>query len=78
MGIDSRGSFGGLFILWDPTRVSLFNFQGTRNSISANFKVVGFPIFGLITNVCGPKKAGDKRSFIKYLINLRDFHPSMH
>ena len=70
--------FGGLCILWDPSRVSLTNFQETRNSLSANFKVVGFPIYGLITNVYGPQKAGDKSSFFKYLINLGDLNPSVH
>ena len=78
MGIDSRGFSRGLYILWDPYRVFLTNFQGTRNSLSTNFKVVGFPISGLVTNVYGPQKAGDKRSFLKYLINLRDLNPSVH
>ena len=71
MGIDSRGFFGGLCILWDPSQVSLTDFQGTRNSLSASFKVVGFPISGLITTVYGPQKDGDKRSFLQSLINLR-------
>ena len=72
MGIDSRGFSRGLCILWDPSQVSLIDFQRTRKSISVNFKVVGFPISGLITNVYGPQKDGDKCSFLKSLINLRD------
>ena len=76
MGINARGFCGGLCILWDPTRVSLFEFQGTHNSISTNFKVVGLPISGLITNVYGPQKAVDKCSFIKCFINLRARFPS--
>ena len=63
MGVDSKEFFGGLCILWDPTRVSLFNFQGTRNSISTIFKVIGFPITGLLTNVYGPQGPNDKRIF---------------
>ena len=66
MGIDSRCFYGGLCILWDPSQVSHTDFQGTRNSLSTNFKVVGVPISRLITNVYGPQKAGDKRSFLKY------------
>ena len=54
MGIYSKGFSGGLCILWDPSQVSLSDFQGTLNSISAIFKVVGFPISGLLTNVYGP------------------------
>ena len=33
MGVDSRGFFGGLCIIWDPSQVSLTNFQGTHNSL---------------------------------------------
>ena len=71
MGIDSRGFSGGLCILWDLDRVSLSNFQGTSHSLSVNFKMVGFPISGFITNVYGPKKVGEKRNFLESLINLR-------
>ena len=71
MGIDSKGFSRGLCILWDPTRVSLFDFQGTRNSISTIFKVIGFPITGLLTNVYGPQGPNDKRFFFKSLSNLK-------
>ena len=73
MGIGSIGSSGGLCILWDPTQVSLSNFQGTRNSISAIFKVVGFPISGLLTNVYGSQHSSDKRRFLKTLSNLKTY-----
>ena len=63
MGIDSKGFSGGLCILWDLSQVSLSDFQGTRNSISAIFKVIGFPISGLLTNFYGPQHSSDKRSF---------------
>ena len=63
MGIDSKGFSGGLCILWDLSRVSLFYFQGTRNSIAAIFKAIGFPISGLLTNVYGPQCLNDKRIF---------------
>ena len=78
MGIDSTGFSGGLCILWDPSQVSLSDFQGTRNSISANFKVVGFPISGALTNVYGPQHSGDKRSFLKSLSNLKTLMPLEH
>ena len=54
MGIDSKGFSGGLCIIWDSTWVSLSDLQGTHNSILANFKVLCFPISGLIMNVYGP------------------------
>ena len=78
MGIDSTGFSGGLCILWDPSQVSLSDFQGTRNSISAIFKVIGFPISGLLTNVYGSQHLGDKRSFLKSLSNLRTRMPLEH
>ena len=78
MGIDSKGFFGGLCILWDPSRVSLSDFQGTRNLISTDFKVVSFPVSGLLTNVYGPWHSGDKRSFLKSLSNLRTREPLEH
>ena len=54
MGIDSKDFSRGLCILWDSTWVSLSDMQGTHNSISANFKVLCFPISRLIMNVYGP------------------------
>ena len=63
MGIDSKGFSKGICILWDPTRVSLSDFQGTRNSIYANFKVVGFPISGLLRNFYGPQHSGISKVF---------------
>ena len=63
MGIDSKGFSKGLCILWDLSWVSLSDFQGTRNSISVNFKVVGFPISGLLRNVYGPQHLGISKFF---------------
>ena len=78
MGIDARGFSGGLCILWDPSWVSLTGFQGTCNSIIANFKVVGFPISQIITNVYVPKKVVDKCSFLSSLKNMREISPNVH
>ena len=78
MGIDARGYSGGLCILWDPSRVSLTCFQGTRNSIIANFKVVGFPISGIITNIYGAQKVVDKHIFVISLQNPREILPIEH
>ena len=78
MGIDLRGFSGGLCILWDPTRASLSDFQGTHNLISANFKVVCFLITGLITDFYGLQKVVYKRNFLKSLINMREHFPSKH
>ena len=58
--------------------MSLSSFQGTRTLIFANFKEVGFPISGIITKFYGPKKAADKRSFLRYLIKLRGSKPTDH
>ena len=63
MGIDARGFSRGLGILWDISRVILSGFQGTRYTLLADFKVVGFPIQGMMTNVYGPQVEGDKREF---------------
>ena len=78
MGIDSKGFSGDLCILWDPSQVALSDFQGTRNSISAIFKVVGFPILGLLTNVYGPQHSSDMCSFLKTLSNLKTCMPFEH
>ena len=78
MGIDSKGFYGVLCILWDLSRVSLSDFQGTRKSISIDFKVVGFPISSLLTNVYGPQHSGDKRSFLNSHTNLRTRMPLEH
>ena len=78
MGIDSKRFSGGLCILWDPSQVSVFYFQGTRNSISAIFKVIGFLILGLLTNVYGPQCLSDKCYFLKTLSNLKTCMPFEH
>ena len=71
MGIDRRGYSRGLGILWDPTRVRLDGFQGTQYSLSVEFKVVGFPISGMVTNVYGPHHTGEKRDFLHSLKRLK-------
>ena len=78
MGIDARGFSRGLSILWDPYWVHLSGFKGTHNSLTTNFRVVGFPIYGIVTNVYGPQKVGDKRGFLGYLISLREIFPNDH
>ena len=78
MGIDSKRFSRGLCILWDPSRVSLSDFQGNQNSISVIFKVIGFPISGLLTNVYGPQFSSDKHNFLKTLSNLKTCMPFEH
>ena len=78
MGIDAKVFSGGFSILWDPSRVTLTGFQGTRNVITTNFKVVGFPISGIIMNVYGPQKSVDKHSFLSSLKHLRESLPNVH
>ena len=78
MGIDSKGFSGGLCILWDPSRVSLSDFQGTCNSIYVNFKVIGFPISGLLMNVYGPQCLSYKCNFLENLSNLKTCIPFEH
>ena len=67
ISIDARGYVGGLGILWDPTRVSLRGFQGNQCFISTDFKVIGFSVEGVVTNVYEPHNAREKRDFIKSL-----------
>ena len=76
MGIEARGFSSGFCILWDPSQVSPTGFQETHNSITANFKVVGFPISEIITNVYGPQKYLGKRSFLSSLKNMRESMPN--
>ena len=76
MGIDAIVFSGGLSILYDPSQVTLTRFQGMHNSLTANFKVVGFPIFGIVTNVYGPQKDVDRRSFLSSLKHLRESLPN--
>ena len=78
IGINAKGYVGGLGILWDPTRVSLGGFDGTRCLLSADFKVVGFPVEGMITNVYGPHKPGEIRKFIKSLRKVQEKVSNSH
>ena len=78
MGIDARGFSGGLGIIWDPSWVNLSGFQGTWYSLTIYFRVVGFPIKGILTNVYGPQRVGDKRDFLGYLRGFREIFPNAH
>ena len=70
--IDARGYAGGLRILWDPTRVNLGEFHGRRFLLSTEFKVVGFPVEGMIMNVFGPHNTSKRRDFIKSLQKVQE------
>ena len=70
--MDARGHSVGLGILWDPTLVSLGGFQGTQYPLSTEFKVVGFPILGIVMNVYGPHHAGENREFLHSLRIIKE------
>ena len=57
MGNDERGFVGGMGILWDPNRVTLDGFRGSNCFLSADFKVIGFLVEGVLSNVYGPHSA---------------------
>ena len=73
MGIDARGYAGGLGILWDPNRVILSSFNGNRRFISAEFRIIGFSVSGVLTNVYGPQNPCDKIDFINTLRSINDW-----
>ena len=58
--------------------MSLEGFEGTRYSLSAGFKVVGFPISGIVMNVYGPHHAREKREFIHSLRRLKEEIENVH
>ena len=68
----------GLGILWDPNRVSLGGFQGNQCFISTDFKVIGFSVEGVVTNVYGPHNVGENRDFIKSLRKIQERLGSKH
>ena len=78
MGIYARGFSGGLSIIWDPSRVNLSGFQGTQNLLTTNFRVVGFPITGMLMNVYGPQSVKDKWDFLGSLRHMRERFPNAH
>ena len=58
--------------------MSLEGFQGTWYSLSAGFKVVRFPISGIVMNVYGPHYAREKRDFIYSLRRVKEEIENVH
>ena len=56
----------------------LEGFQDNWYSISAKFKVVGFPISGMVMNVYGPHHTGEKREFLYSLRRLKEEIANAH
>jgi exonuclease III len=69
---DSRGTTGGLAILWNPTILILEVFLTTRWTISTDYREIGSDKEGIITNVYRPPIQSDKKSFLQILKGLRN------
>ena len=78
MGIDVRGQVGGLGILWDPSKVSMFGFNGNRRFISTYIGVIDFLVMGILTNVYGPHIPREKMSFIDSLRRIHEWTEGKH
>ena len=78
MGIDAREYACGLRILWDPNIVHLSGFNGNQCFISAEFKVIGFSVSRVLTNVHWPHNSHEKLNFINTLINKNEWAEGRH
>ena len=67
-----RGYVGGVGILWDPNRVNFEGIHGNQCFISTDFKVIGFSLEGVLTNVYRHHNTGEKMSFITVLQKIHE------
>jgi hypothetical protein len=72
VNIDSRGSSGGLSILWNPTIVILDQFFTTKWTIYSHFRGIGSDKEGYVTNVYGLHVPMEKSPFLENLVGLKD------
>jgi len=74
----SSGTFGGLFILWNPTTLILEVFLITKWTISTDYKAIGLDKDGLITNVYRPLIQPNKKRFLLILKGLGNIAKGHH
>lgn len=55
----------GLGILWNPNLLNVSNFLASRNTLPANFHVMGTSVRGVIMNVYNPFQLAHKPSFLE-------------
>jgi exonuclease III len=67
IAVDVEGASGGLSILWNTNKISLFSFFTTRHTISSKFQPIGYDQSGYISNVYRPKIMQDKLTFLQSL-----------
>ena len=53
IALDSRGSEGGISIIWDPTILHIEGFFSSQHTLSVWFKIIGSNHGGFLTNVYG-------------------------
>jgi exonuclease III len=67
---DSKGTAGGLAILWNPATVILDQGFSTPGTLTAHYRAIGSDKDGLITNAYGPQNNQDKDLFLQNLAYL--------
>jgi exonuclease III len=67
---DSKGSLGGLAILWNPITVILDQGLSTPCTITTHYIAIGSDKEGMITNAYGPQNNQDKDLFLQNLTYL--------
>ena len=71
VAVDAIWMAGGLGILWNLCVVLLSYFLTTTCTISTDFHILGTRIRGVISNVYGPSRAEQKRTFLELLTDLK-------
>ena len=64
MAIDSRGTAGGIAILWNPTEIVAEEWMGLPRILTGNFRQIGSQERILISVVYGPPIPGEREGFL--------------
>jgi hypothetical protein len=58
--VERQQTAGGIITLWNPQSVNLLAAEATRNTLTANMKIIGNTEEILCTNVYGPQVMEEK------------------
>ena len=74
MAIDSRGTSGGIAILWNPAEIVVEGWIGLSGILSGTFRKIGSNEKIQISTVYGPPIPGEREVFLQDIRKLNEMH----
>lgn len=74
MAIDSRGSAGGIAMLWNPTNIMVDFWIGLHRILIGLFRKIGTKEKILISSIYGPHILGEIKAFLNSIRMMNNMH----